>query len=164
MKTLKFLLAFLTFAAVMISCKNEAKTEAPTVAEVEATQPESIPETATAKAEFTIEGMSCPMGCAKKIEHELASMDGVKSAQVDFDRKLAMVEYEDGKLTTDSFIETVKKAGETYSVTEMKTVESFTANAAKHECNESCKKDGCPAEMKKACGDNCTKPCCAKKA
>lgn len=104
------------------------------------------------------------MGCAKKIEGKLAEMDGVKSASVDFDKKLAMVEYEDGKVTTSSIEATVKSAGEAYSVTEMKTVESFTSNTAKHECSEACKKEGCTAEKKKACGDKCTKACCVKKA
>jgi Cu+-exporting ATPase len=166
MKTVKILFAFGFLSLVTISCKNEMKKEATEIAEAEKIQTSEVisENITTTKAEFTIEGMTCAMGCAKRIENKLAEMDGVKSAKVDFDKKLAMVEYEDGKITTTSLEETVKGAGDAYSVTEMKTVESFTANMAKHECSETCHKEGCTAEKKKACGDNCTKACCTKKA
>jgi len=80
-----------------------------------------------AKAEFTINGMTCAMGCAKMIENKLASMDGVKSAEVDFENKLARVEYDGEKVTTNSLESTVTAAGKSYSVAEMKTVENFSS-------------------------------------
>ena len=43
--------------------------------------------------------MSCAMGCAKKIEKNIAKMDGVKSAKVDFDKEIAMVEYDEAMVT-----------------------------------------------------------------
>ena len=167
MKKIAYVLMSLLTVATLLSCKNETEknaVEANTSTETISNATAQGQEMPLAKVEFTIEGMSCPMGCAKKIEGKLAEMDGVKSASVDFDKKLAMVEYEDGKVTTSSIEATVKSAGEAYRVTEMKTVESFTSNTAKHECSEACKKEGCTAEKKKACGDKCTKACCVKKA
>jgi Cu+-exporting ATPase len=39
-----------------------------------------------------------------------------------------MVEYDDAKVTPKSLEEAVKKTGDMYSVKDMKTVESFTAD------------------------------------
>lgn len=153
MKTLK---QFLTLALVItfaVGCKNnDAKPEVKTV-EVETAdvKKELDPNATYAKAEFTVEGMTCAIGCAKTIEKNIAKMDGVKSAKVDFDKKLAMVEYDEAQVTTNDLEATVKKTGDTYSVHDMKTVESFEAGDVNLN----------PA--KKECGPNCTKPCCADK-
>ncbi|MEZ4858491.1 MAG: heavy metal-associated domain-containing protein [Flavobacteriaceae bacterium] len=170
MKNFTILSAFTIISFVLISCKNEVKTEITDVSEVEVTK--TITSTsqnkAITKAEFTIEGMTCAMGCAKRIEHMLEEMDGVTTAKVDFEKKLAMVTYEEGKVTTTSLEETVKSAGDVYSITEMKTVESFTSSEAKdkvaHECSKECPKEGCTAERKEACKKDCKKTGCAKKA
>ncbi len=45
-------------------------------------------------ASFTIDGMSCAVGCAKTIEKKLAGLDGVQDAKVDFDKKTATVSYD----------------------------------------------------------------------
>ncbi len=166
MKSLKALIAVSIFSFIAVSCKNEgpAMTTEITQTEKTATADTNLKIEANSKAEFTIEGMTCAMGCAKKIENKLAETEGVTSAIVDFDKKLAMVEFDTNKLTTASLEEIVKSAGESYSVSDMKTMESFSSNQAKHECNEACVKEGCTAEKKKACGDNCKKACCAKKA
>ncbi|MGB1307901.1 MAG: hypothetical protein ACPG6B_03255 [Oceanihabitans sp.] len=74
-----------------------------------------------------------------------------------------MVEYDNAKVTTTSLEETVTKASETYTVKEMKTVESFTAKKA---CEPDCKKACCANKTdveKKACTKDCTKACCAGK-
>ena len=168
MKTLKNILAIAILTLAIVSCKNETQPEVKTV-ESEATleKSELDPNATYAKAEFTIEGMTCEIGCAKTIEKKLAKMEGVKSATVDFDKKLAMVEYDEGRVTTTTLEETVSKTGETYKVTDMKTVESFEA---KKECSDDCKK-ACCAEKdqakkseKKECSDECKKACCASKA
>mgnify|MGYP001403900313 FL=1 len=84
-----------------------------------------------AKAEFNIEGMTCAIGCAKTIEKKLAKMDGVKSAKVDFEKKLAQVEYDESIVNTSSLENTVTKASNSYSVNDMKTVDFFTNEAIK---------------------------------
>ena len=168
MKTLKNILAILVLTIALVSCKNEAQPEVKTVAtETSEVKSELDPNATYAKAEFTIEGMTCEIGCAKTIEKKIAKMDGVKSAKVDFDKKLAMVEYDEGRVTTTTLEETVSKTGETYKVTDMKTVDSFEA---KKDCSDDCKKACCAdkdqakkSEMK-ACSDECKKACCASKA
>ena len=97
MKTIKHILSLLLIATIFISCKNEGKPEVKTV-ETQ-TVKELDPNANYAKAEFTIDGMTCAIGCAATIEKKISKMEGVKSAKVDFDRKLAMVEYDETKVT-----------------------------------------------------------------
>ena len=67
MKTLKNILTVLVLALAIVSCKNEAQPEVKTV-EVETkkdVKAELDPNATYAKAEFTIKGMTCEIGCAK---------------------------------------------------------------------------------------------------
>ena len=77
------------------------------------------PETAT----FTIEGMTCAIGCAKTIQEKLASVDGVQKATVDFDTKTATVEFDATKQTPAKLLEATEKTGDgkTYKVSNMKS-------------------------------------------
>lgn len=103
-----------SFAVVMLgtvlfaSCKNETTTNAEGK---EATAQASTNEVAgtVEKATFQIEGMTCAIGCAKLIEGKLAGLDGVKHAQVDFDTKTAVVEFDDAKQDVPSLVKTVEK-------------------------------------------------------
>lgn len=171
MKTLKNLLVVAFISLATIACKNETQPEVKTVeteVSTKATTGEEKqldPNATYAKAEFGIEGMTCAMGCAKTIEKKIAKMDGVKSAKVDFEKELAMVEYDEAKVTTNSLEEAVTKAGDTYKVKDMKVVESFSSE--KHECPPNCDKASCANKTeaeKMACAKDCKKACCAKKA
>jgi Cu+-exporting ATPase len=53
-------------------------------------------------------------------------MDGVKFAKVDFNKKLAMVEYDPAKVSPKMLDKTVTKVGDVYKVIDMKTVEEFS--------------------------------------
>ncbi len=154
MKNLKYLLFVFTICLGLFSCKNNEEPEVVTVATTSDSDQETAldPNAMYAKAEFGIEGMTCAMGCAKTIEKKLAKMDGVKSAKVDFDHQIAMVEYNEAKVTPNSLKETVASAGEAYKVTEMKSVESFS-NEKK--CDMACCEG--KTEDEKA---NCEKACC----
>ena len=161
MKKLKTLLLIAVIATFVIACKNDAKPEVKTV-ETEATDVNELdPNAKYAKAEFTVEGMTCAIGCAATIEKKLAKMEGVKSAKVDFEKELAMVEFDEAKVTTSDLEATVKKTGETYSVKDMKTVEEFNADEKAKKGNTDTK-----AEAKKdtACAADCKMACCAKEA
>lgn len=115
----------LLVALFVMNCKNEVKPEVKTV-EVKTEASKTIDPNATyAKAEFTIDGMTCAIGCAKTIEKKLAKMDGVKSATVDFDKKLAMVEYNEAKVTPTSLEKAVTNVSDIYKVSDMKTVNNF---------------------------------------
>lgn len=118
----KSFLALALTSVLFISCKETAS-EPTLEATTETTAPKEIvaavkPETAT----FNIEGMTCAMGCAKTIEKELAGMDGVQKATVDFDKKTATVEYDATKQTPEKLFATVEAAadGKTYKVSNVK--------------------------------------------
>jgi len=161
MKTLRNILALTMLVAFVIACKNDAKPEVKTV-ETETTEVKELnPDATYAKAEFTVEGMTCAIGCAATIEKKIAKMEGVKSAKVDFDKKLAMVEYDVEKVNPDLLVDTVKKTGETYSVTDMKTVEEFEAD--KNSTDDK-KADQAKAKKETACKADCKMDCCAKEA
>lgn len=110
------------------ACKNKTDPEIKTV-ETESADLATFtsdPNVIYAKAEFEIDGMTCEIGCARTIEKKIAKMDGVKSVKVDFDKKLAMVEYDQAKVTPTALTETVTKVGDIYKVKDMKTVETFS--------------------------------------
>ncbi len=161
MKSVKFFLGLAFVSLMIVSCKNENKEpETKTVAVEETVSKNDInPNAKIAKAEFTIEGMTCAIGCAKTIEKKLSTMEGVKSAKVDFDKKLAMVEYDEATVNTNALEETVTKTGEQYKVSGMKTVESFTTNGAKKGCDKDCKKACCAGKDKKECKKGDKKEC-----
>ena len=168
MKTLRNILAIAFISASMIACKGETSPEVKTVeskTEINKNAAKKLDPNATyAKAEFGIEGMTCAMGCAKTIEKKIAKMDGVKSAKVDFDKKLAMVEYDEARVTPNTLEEAVAKAGGTYKVKDMKTVDTFSSEK-KRECTAA-EKAACAkksAKEKMACADDCEKACCGEK-
>ncbi len=186
MKTFKHVLVLAMVTVFAFSCKNEAQPEvktAPAAAEnTEAAVKKAInPDAKLAKAEFKIEGMTCAMGCAKTIEKKMAKMEGVKSATVDFERELAMVEYDEAIVTPASLENTVTSVADTYKVKDMHTVDAFST--AKKECSVKCKEDctkkdcaDCAAKTaeckkkcankteaeKMACAKDCKKACCAE--
>lgn len=166
MNTFKNLYIITVVALVFTSCKNEATPEVKTV-DVEVTKKDVAqtldPNATYAKVEFSIDGMTCAMGCAKTIEKKMAKMEGVKTAKVDFDKRLAMVEYDEAKVSPKTLEEAVTNVADIYKVKDMKKVESFgkDAKACKADCKmESCK-DHTDAE-KHECKKDCKKACCAK--
>lgn len=76
------------------------------------------PETAS----FTIDGMSCAIGCAKTIEKKLSSTEGVQDAKVDFDKKEATVNFDAAIISPEKIQEIVEKTadGKTYKVSDVK--------------------------------------------
>ena len=164
MKSIKNILAITALTLMAFSCKNEsAEPEIKTIeTEVTTTKKVTLDPNATyAKAEFKIEGMTCAMGCAKTIEKKMAKMEGVKSATVDFDRQLAMVEYDNAKVTPTSLENTVTSVADIYKVKDMKTVDAFSKKECKADCKKDCCKNKTEAE-KKACNKDCKKACCVK--
>jgi periplasmic mercuric ion binding protein len=108
------------------SCKeNKAEIKAETAStEVEA--PKVKKEIAVANlqtASFTVEGMTCAVGCAKTIQEELTALDGVQDAKVDFDKKEATVTFDKTIQTPESLTKVVQATGDgnTYKVSNMKS-------------------------------------------
>lgn len=72
---------------------------------------------------FNVEGMTCAMGCAKTIEKELTSLEGVQKATVDFDNKTATIEFDANVQSPKSLAEVIEATGdgETYKVSNIKS-------------------------------------------
>ena len=118
----------LAFASILfVGCKEKTnETEVKEMAETtESAAPKVKKEIAAVnlqKASFAIEGMTCAMGCAKTIQDDLADLDGVQEATVDFDTKLATVSFDKTVQTTETLTKVVEAAadGKTYKVKDMK--------------------------------------------
>ena len=122
---MRFTPSFLVIALsslLFFSCKKTEVSQTTTIEKTVKVNSKSIatkPEMAT----FTIEGMTCAVGCAKTIQDKLASMDGIQSATVDFDKKFAIVEFDASKQTPELLLKAVQETGDgkTYVVSNMKS-------------------------------------------
>ena len=167
MKSIKFILVAMSVVVMTFSCKNESQPEVKTVEVKAKTEQKAAldPNATYAKAEFGIEGMTCAMGCAKTIEKNISKMEGVKWATVDFDKKIAMVEYDEAKVTPTSLEEAVKKTGDVYKVINMSTTSTTNQKACAADCKMACCADKkADTEKTMACAKDCKMDCCAKKA
>lgn len=120
MKNLKNIGLALLMTLSLASCKQEKKEVA-----VEETKKEVVSEADLAKmqtASFTIDGMTCAIGCAKTIENKLAGQEGVGQAVVDFETKIATVKFDAEKQSLESLTKTIEgvAGGDSYKVTESK--------------------------------------------
>ena len=111
---------------LFVSCKEKTSETVSTTKKTEATAPKVKKEIATANlqtASFTVEGMTCAVGCAKTIQEELSGLDGVQKATVDFDKKLATVSFDKTIQTPESLTKVVEATadGKTYTVSNMKS-------------------------------------------
>lgn len=162
-------MSLLLIAVVLIAaCKQNNEAEIKTV-EVASSQKSEIKEENLAKAEFSIEGMTCAIGCAATIQKNLNKKNGVKTAKVDFDKKLAMVEYDKTQLELTDLAMVVTETADTYKVLEMEEVDAFgkTGDSSKaKECAKDCEM-ACCKEKKEgesmACAEDCKKECCKQK-
>lgn len=118
----KSFLALALAGFVFTSCKQTA--DEPTkhvnaATEISTTDAPGKIETAS----FNIEGMSCAVMCASKIQKELTNTNGVQKATVDFEKKTATVEYDSGKITPEKLVETVEavNGGDSYKVSNVKS-------------------------------------------
>ena len=108
------------------SCKDnntEVKTE---TASTETSAPKvkkEIPAENLQTASFNIEGMTCAVGCAATIQEELTELDGVQTAKVDFDKKLATVTFDKTIQNPESLTKIVQATGDgkTYKVSNVKS-------------------------------------------
>jgi mercuric ion binding protein len=118
MNLTKIVLVSFLSVGLLVNCKQTAS--APAEKELAETK-ESINPQNLEKASFTIEGMTCAIGCAKTIEKELAETNGVAKATVDFEKKEATVSFDKSTQSIESLAKIVEASadGETYKVSKM---------------------------------------------
>ena len=168
MKIVKNLIVAMLVLFSVVACKNSVDPEVKSISmdgQEEVAKVDYV-EANLAKVKFNIDGMTCAMGCAKTIEKKMAKMDGVKSAKVDFENELAMVEYDEAKVSPESLEDVVTKVGggDVYIVKNMAKVESFDEKMpCPEDCNKACCANKTEAE-KMACAKDCQKACCKQKA
>src|SRR5690554_1057224 len=166
MKLVKVLSLAMLTSIVMISCKQSSNQKEEAVSpEIENVAEDTIGNEISGvieKASFEIEGMSCAVGCAAKIEKDLANLPGVKSAKVDFETKKATVEYDNAKqnpISIQATVESIAKGA--YKVSQMSTDNDLAMifeqddKSTKKSCcskkgDKSCKKDKCDKKTAKA--------------
>jgi Cu+-exporting ATPase len=170
---MKTFLSIALLVLIATGCKNNTNPEVKTVEiGTSSVKKELDPNATYAKTQFTVSGMTCAIGCAASIEKKIATMEGVKFAKVDFDKKLAMVEYDVAKVTPANLETTVTKIANIYTVSNMETVTAFHKNTSngdsKKVCEPGCKKECCanhiPTEKKIVCKPDCKEACCLKKS
>ena len=168
-------LFLLVVAVAFIGCKNQdsAKIKTGNVDSKEIAAVSKI-ETAT----FTVSGMSCAVMCANKIEKELAALKGVTKATVDYEKKLATVQYDNAQLSPEKLVETVEAVagGKLYKVTNLTTTankaeffqekektrkERRAERKAKKELDKSSDNASAESAATKGCASS-AKKCCAK--
>ncbi|WP_408037075.1 cation transporter [Tenacibaculum aestuarii] len=155
MKFLKifFVVAFVSLA--MVSCKNEAKKEG-----TQEQKTETVAEANPQELSLNISGMTCEIGCARKIASDLNKKDGVLEANVVFNDSIATIKYDANKTNKAELIAFVEGigSGDMYKAAEA------TKKADEKACEADCKKECCTkTEAEKAtCKENCTMACCAE--
>lgn len=125
MKISRILIAATIAGLALVSCKKE-EDKSLQVVNAEKSVPKEHKPIASENlqtASFTIEGMTCAVGCAKTIEEELANLDGVDKASVDFDKKTATVSYDKTIQNPESLTKVVQDTGDgkTYKVSNFKS-------------------------------------------
>lgn len=125
MKFTKIITSLAIAGLVLTGCKK-TETETLTAATSEIKAPKehvAIAPENVQTASFTIEGMTCAVGCAKTIEQELSDLDGVEKATVDFDKKTATVTFDKTIQNPENLTKTIQETGDgkTYKVSNMKS-------------------------------------------
>lgn len=121
----KSIVTLVLTSVLFVGCK-EKSIEIVSKETVETTAPKVKKEIAAANlqtASFSVEGMTCAVGCAKTIQEDLTGLDGVQKATVDFDTKLATVTFDKTVQTPEKLTKVVEAAadGKTYKVSNIKS-------------------------------------------
>jgi len=112
-------------------------TAAATIEKVITEKPVAEGQNMNMMANLGINGMTCAMGCAKSIETNIAQMEGVVSCQVDFENKIAHVEFEDTKVSEDDMIQFIQEYhGGQYEVTTVELEKPVVSKEAASEESE----------------------------
>lgn len=105
MKIQKILFALVIVSFLAVGCKNEAKKE-------EVTQEQKTEIAANAKElSLSISGMTCEIGCARKIASDLSKKEGVLEANVVFNDSIATIKYDANKTNKTNLIAFVEGIG-----------------------------------------------------
>lgn len=121
MKKITKLITLICFILMFSSCEKKS------VQKIIEEKPIDKKELSTApnlkKVALNIEGMTCEIGCARIIQSKLSKTEGIKFAEVNFESKKGIVEYDANKVSEKEIITVVEKiaGGDLYKVADIKT-------------------------------------------
>ena len=122
MKNIKNIAIATIIVFFSVSCKKEGSLETKDVTKAKTEIAAKNLETAN----FTIDGMTCAIGCAKTIEGKLIETEVLQEAVVDFESKIATVSFDKTKQNINTISTTIEKVagGDAYKVSksEIQTV------------------------------------------
>jgi len=110
------LLIFLLIVLGFTSCKNKVENES--LNDNNSVKSEKLEEVDVKKIALNIEGMTCEIGCARTIQSKLSKTVGVKFAEINFNKKNGIVEYDANKLSEKEIVNVVEQiaGGDLYTV------------------------------------------------
>lgn len=148
---------FLLLIVLSVSCTTAPRPEKKSVSYSEENNVEQTAE--LAHISFPIEGMTCEVGCAARIEKKVAVSEGIASSKVDFEGKTAYVSFDPTKTSFDAIRATIEGLGADYSVGEAQANSDYKLKQEGKVCSKDCKKACCKKD-KKSCDKSCEKKCC----
>lgn len=123
--------SLLGLSTIMVSCGSDSKSGESNKVENVASE--------MAFLRVDVSGMTCAIGCAKPIEKMLNETEGVSSAEIDFDKKAAFINYDKSKVTEAALIK---------AISEFKDG-SYSAKISDKNCKSDCKKTCCASKEAK---------------
>ena len=113
------LLIPLLIVLVFTSCKDKVENES--LNDNNSVESEKLAEVDVRKIALNIEGMTCEIGCARTIQSKLSKTEGVKFAEINFEKKNGIVEYDANKLSEKEIVSVVEKiaGGDLYTVSNL---------------------------------------------
>ncbi len=123
MKKITKLVTLVCFILVLTSCEKKAEQKSIAIKSTE--KKEISTDADLKKVALNIEGMTCEIGCARTIQSKLSKTEGIKFAEVNFEKKKGVVEYDANKISEKQIIAVVEKiaGGDLYKVADIKTTE-----------------------------------------
>tara|TARA_B100001964_G_C13958903_1_gene476735 strand:+ start:43 stop:372 length:330 start_codon:yes stop_codon:yes gene_type:complete len=61
----------------------------------------------TVSESYKIKGMFCQYSCVGKVESLISGLEGMEKCEVDFDKSLMNVQYDDQKINSDLIVSTI---------------------------------------------------------
>ena len=107
MKKITKLVTLICVIMVLASC--EKKTEAKSIDTKIVEKKELTANVNLKKIALNIEGMTCEIGCARTIQSKLSKTEGIKLAEVNFEKKNGIVEYDANKISEKQIIAVVEQ-------------------------------------------------------
>ncbi len=71
---------------------------------------------------LNVSGMTCEKGCANRIENSIYKKKGVKECDVNFDKKVATIVYDEKKITKEELVKIIEQCS-----TDNESIEPYKA-------------------------------------